>query len=134
MIGQIGGWILAPARGVARVLRTTRRSAALIPEALEAVLVLPQLARQLEIVGLQTASLAEMHAEISRMREDTAVLPPINETLERVAVLLERVDVNTAAVEQLAEVMLPLQGAATRVGRMADRWPARGRSGKAPLP
>jgi hypothetical protein len=41
------------------------------------------------------------------------------------AVLLDRVDANTAAVEQLVQVVLPLQGAAVRVGRAADRWPAR---------
>jgi hypothetical protein len=35
------------------------------------------------------------------------------------------VEKNTAAVEQLAEIAVPLQGAAMRVGRFADRLPQR---------
>lgn len=118
--------LLRPVRGFAQAWRTTRRSVALVPEVLEAVLVLPRLHDRLTVVGIQTATLIDMQAEIERMRGDTASLPAINQNLERVAVLLESVDANTTAVDQLAQVMLPLQGAATRVGRMADRWPPRG--------
>ena len=119
--------LLAPLRRVAGAWRGVRRSAELVPEALEAVLLLPRVASQLEVISLQTATMPEMHAEVARMRSNTAHLPQIDETLERVATLLSRVEDNTAAVEQLAEVMLPLEGAALRVGRMADRWPARRR-------
>lgn len=124
---RAGATLLAPVRRVAGLWRGARRSAALVPEALEAVLILPQLSQRLEVIAFQTATLADMHDEVARMRGDTAELPPINHTLERVATLLDQVEANTAAVEQLAGVMLPLEGAALRVGRMADRWPARRR-------
>ena len=103
--------LLAPVRRVAVAWRTARRSALLVPGALEAVRVLP-------------ATLLDMHAEIARVRGDTEALLRIDETLAQVAVLLDRVERNTAAVEQLAEIAVPLQGAALRVGRMAERWPA----------
>ena len=119
--------ILNRARRVAGAWRTTRRTIARVPDVLDAILILPRVSQQLEVIGFQTATLVDMHQEIARVRGDTAALPPMNETLERMAVLLDRVDANTAGVEQLAQVMLPLQGAALRVGRAADRWPARQR-------
>ena len=112
---RLGGLLVAPVRGA---WRSARRTA-------EAVLVLPRLDVQLERVVVQTATLLDMHAEIARLRGDTATLRSIDETLRRVAVQLERIDGNTAHVEQLAHVMLPLQGAAVRVGRAADRLPSR---------
>lgn len=115
--------LISPVRRVAAAWRTVRRSAALVPDALEAVLTLPRLSGQLEIIGFQTATLNDMYAEIGRLRADTGALPRIDETLEQVATLLDRVERNTAAVEQLAEIVVPLQGAALRVGRMAERWP-----------
>ena len=125
MIGRMGGLLLGPVRGFARVWRATRRTAARIPEVVDAVLILPRVEAQLERVGLQTATLIEMQAEIARLRGDTSALRSIDDTLRRVSVQLEHIDVNTARVEQLAEVMVPLQGAALRVGRAADRLPSR---------
>ncbi len=127
MIGALASRLAQPVRGAARAFRLTRRSAALVPQVLEAILVIPRLSEQLEVIALQTATLVDMEAEIARVRADTAALPPIDAKLERVAALLGSVDSNTAAVEQLAEVLLPLQGAASRVGRMADRLPERRR-------
>ena len=113
--------LLSPLRRFASVWRTTRRTAAKVPDVVEAILVLPHVSRQLDVIGFQTATLPEMHAEIVRLRGDTAALPQIDETLARMAVLLDRVDANTVGVQQLAEVVVPLQGAALRLGRLADR-------------
>ncbi len=126
--------ILRSLRRLAGVWRTTRRTVARVPDVVDAVLVLPRLSEHLATIGFQTATLPDMHAEIARVRGDTAALPQIDETLERMAVLLDRVDANTAAVEQLVQVVLPLQGAALRVGRAADRWPARARVPRARPP
>ncbi len=52
-----------------------------------------------------------MHAEIARVRGDTA--------------MLRQIEANTLAVQQLAEVVIPLQSAAVRLGRFADRLPQR---------
>ena len=123
---RLGGLVAAPFRRMARGWHTVRRSAGLVPEALEAILTLPRLSGQLELIGFQTATLNDMYSEIARVRGDTSALPRIDETLAQMAVLLDRVDRNTAAVEQLAEIVMPLQGAALRMGRVADRWPARG--------
>lgn len=120
------GALLRPLRTIAGAVGTTRRTVAALPDVVDAILVLPTLARRLEAVEFQTATLPEMHAEVVRMRRDTDALPHIDETLGRMAVLLERVDANTAAVQQLADVALPLSGAAVRVGRFADRIPQRG--------
>jgi hypothetical protein len=105
------GFVLRPLRGVVRTL-------AALPAVVEAVLVLPTLARQLEDVKAQTAALPDILTELERVRSDTITLPVINAHLERV----ER---NTLAVEQLTAIALPLQGAAVRVGRFADRLPQR---------
>jgi hypothetical protein len=59
------------------------------------------------------------------VRSDTVALPEINRNLEQLCTTLERVEENTLAVEQLAEIALPLQNAAVRVGRLADRLPQR---------
>ena len=115
------GALLDPMR-VVGALRTTRRSVERIPDLIEAVLVLPALSHQLEAIRFSTVTLPEMHAEIQRMRDNTAALPQIEETLAHVALQLERVDRNTAGVQNLADVMIPLQGAAVRVGRLSDRF------------
>ena len=86
---------------VLRPLRVAVRTVATLPRMVEAVLVLP-----------------DILAELERVRADTASLPLIRDHLERV-------EQNTLAVEQLAEIALPLQGAAMRVGRFADRLPQR---------
>ena len=114
-------------RRAARVFRTTRRTVERVPDVVEAILVLPELARRLERVAFATATLPEMHAEIRRVRGDTAALPHIDETLAGLTPLLERIDLNTAGVRDLSEVLVPLRGAAFRVGRFADRIPQRAR-------
>jgi hypothetical protein len=56
---------------------------------------------------------------------DTTALAAIDEALARMAVSMTKVEQNTLAVEQLAEVALPLQDVALRVGRFAERLPTR---------
>ncbi len=112
-------------RRLSRPLRTTRRTVARLPDVVEAILVLPTLARQLEAIAFATATLPEMHEEIARVRGDTSSLPQIDRNLQGMAVLLDRIEVNTAGVEQLTEVLVPLRGAAVRVGRASERWPQR---------
>ena len=128
---MFGSLVLSPLRRLTRAVRTTRRTVERIPDVLDAILVLPELSRRLEAIAFSTATLPEMHAELRRVHGDTAVLPHIDETLLRMAVLLDRVDTNTAAVTDLAEIALPLRGAALRVGRAADRWPRRSLSASA---
>jgi hypothetical protein len=110
---------------VLRVLRSTRRTAAAVPDLVDAILVLPTLAQQLEIVAFQTATLVEMREELARIRSNTAAIPHLDTRLEHVHDVLCRVDVNTQAVQQLTDVALPLHGAAVRLGRFADRLPQR---------
>ena len=117
--------IALPLRRIARLFRTTRRTVERVPRVIDAILVLPDLARQLERVAIATATLPEMHAEIARVRGDTAALRSIDETLAGLAPLLERIDANTAGVRDLSEVLVPLRGAAVRVGRFSDRLPQR---------
>ena len=112
------GTVLAPVRAAARTV-------ALLPRVVEAILVLPHLSRQLDEVTEHTAHLAAILTELERVRSDTVALPVINANLERMCESLGRVEDNTLAVEQLAEIALPLQGAAVRVGRLADRLPQR---------
>jgi hypothetical protein len=108
-----------------RCFRVTRRTVAALPEVVEAILVLPAVSRQLEVVALQTATLADLRDALERVQSNTAVLPQVDARLAGVHEALARVDVNTQAVERLAEVALPLTGAALRVGRFADRIPQR---------
>ena len=112
------GVVLRPIRGAVQVVGS-------LPRVVEAILVLPHLSRQLDDVSEHTAHLAAILAELERVRSDTVALPAINENLERMCGVLDRVEANTLAVEQLAEIALPLQGAAVRVGRLADRLPQR---------
>jgi hypothetical protein len=112
------GAVLRPVRGALRTV-------ALLPRVVDAILVLPSLSRQLDEVTEHTAHLAAILAELERVRSDTIALPAINDNLERMCGTLDRVEANTLAVEQLAEIALPLQGAAVRVGRLADRLPQR---------
>ena len=118
MIGRLGGLVAAPLRRVWRAVRITGRTAARVPDVVEAILVLPSLSRQLAVIEFQTASLAEMHEELARVRGNTSTLPVIDERLEQVAA-------NTAYVEQMHSVLLPLSGAMLRVGKISERWPAR---------
>jgi hypothetical protein len=95
--------VLKPIRGVVRTL-------ALLPDVVEAILVLPKLSRQLEEVRDSTATLPAILAELERVHADTQVLLAIR-----------------AELTGLYEVALPLQGAAARFGRFADRIPQRRR-------
>jgi len=99
--------LVRPVRRLLRVARTVRRTAEAVPDLVDAVLVLPTISQQLEEIRFSTATLPEMHAEIARVRGDTRALAEMQ-----------------AALAQLAEIAVPLSGAATRVGRLADRWPA----------
>lgn len=96
-----------------------------VPDLVDAILVLPAMAQQLEIVAFQTATLSEMRAELLRIQADTAALPPLETRLAQVHDVLCRVDVNTQAVQQLSDAALPLSRAAVRLGRFADRMPQR---------
>jgi hypothetical protein len=117
--------LLDPLRRTAGALRTSRQTVAALPDVVEAILFLPAVSRQLEVVAFQTATLADLHEELIRVRNNTAALPRLDDRLASVQDALSRVDVNTQAVQQLAEVALPLHGAAMRVGRFADRLPQR---------
>jgi hypothetical protein len=117
--------ILWPLRGIAGVLRSTRRTIAAVPDLVDAILVLPTLSRQLEAVTFSTATLPEMLAEIRRVQGDTSNLPVIGEEIHRMSFAVAKVEKNTLSVRQLAEVAVPLQGAALRLGRFADRLPRR---------
>ena len=120
--------ILSPRLLLRRIVgtwRTTRRTVARLPDVVDAILVLPTLSQQLEAIQFATATLPEMHEEIARVRGDTSSLPQIDRNLQGMAVLLDRIEGNTAGVEQLTEVLVPLRGAALRVGRMSERWPQR---------
>lgn len=120
--------VLSPRHLIRRIVctwRTTRRTVARLPDVVDAILVLPTLAQQLDAIQFATATLPEMHAEIARVRGDTTSLPQIDRNLQGMAVLLDRIEENTAGVQQLTEVLVPLRGAALRVGRMSERWPQR---------
>ena len=106
-------------------VRSVVQTVSVIPRALDAVLVLPKLVEQLEQVNRNTDALPEMLAELRAVRGDTTSLPVVEQDLAAMRQLLGQIDANTAAVERLAEVALPLQGAAMRVGRFADRLPQR---------
>lgn len=117
--------VAAPLRTAWRSLRRTGRTVAIVPDALEAILVLPALSRQLEEIRFSTATLPEMLEELRRVQADTSALPPMCEEISRMERTVAEVERNTLAVQQLAEVALPLQGAAMRMGRFADRIPQR---------
>ena len=112
-------------RGIGAALRVTGRTVAAVPAVVEAILVLPVVARQLEEVRGNTAALPDILAELQRVQADTVALPVMTHELARMANGVQRIEDHTAGVEQLAEIALPLQGAAMRVGRFADRLPQR---------
>jgi hypothetical protein len=86
------------------------RTVAALPSVVEAILVLPTLSRQLEEVRADTATLHEILAELEGVRAHTSALPVIE-----------------AELAGLSGVTTPLQGAAARFGRFADRLPQRRR-------
>jgi hypothetical protein len=116
------GAVTAPVRGVVGVVSA-------VPRVIEAILVLPKVADQLDRVSENTEALPIMLTHIAAIRADTRSLPQVEAELRAMGLSLEKVEQNTLAVEQLAETLLPLQGAALRVGRFADRLPQRRFSG-----
>jgi hypothetical protein len=112
------GVVTAPVRGAVSVV-------AALPRVVEAVLVLPRVAEQLDRVCANTDALPAMLEEIEGIRSDTRSLPVVEAELRAMRAVLDKIESNTLAVEQLAETVVPLQGAAMRVGRFADRLPQR---------
>ena len=110
--------VTAPVRGAVGVVSA-------LPRVVEAILVLPRVGERLDHVCRNTNALPVMLAEIEQIRADTASLPEVEAELRLMREALEKVESNTLAVEQLAETVVPLQGAALRVGRFADRLPTR---------
>jgi hypothetical protein len=107
------GAALRPLRSLGRVFRATRRTVEAVPDLVDAILVLPEVNRQLEVVAFQTATLREMHEEIVRVHGDTSALVQMD-----------------ARLAQLVEVAVPLQATAVRLGRLGDRWPQRRQLGR----
>jgi hypothetical protein len=112
------GAVTAPVRGAIGVVSA-------LPRVIDAILVLPQVADQLDRVCRNTDALPAMLEEIEAIRKDTRSLPEVEAELRAMGLTLVEVQRNTLAVEQLAETVSPLQGAAVRVGRFADRLPQR---------
>jgi hypothetical protein len=112
------GAVTAPVRGAVGVVGA-------LPRVVEAILVLPRVAEQLDRVCRNTDALPAMLEQIEAIREDTRSLPKVEAELRAMGLTLTKIETNTLAVEQLAETVLPLQGAALRVGRIADRMPQR---------
>jgi hypothetical protein len=112
------GAVTAPVRGAVGVVTA-------LPRVVEAILVLPRVAEQLDRICANTDALPAMLEEIEAIRVDTRSLPQVEAELRAMGIQLDKIGQNTLAVEQLAETVVPLQGAAARVGRFADRLPQR---------
>ncbi len=112
------GFVLGPIKGVVQTV-------AAVPRLVDAVLVLPELSRQLGRVGADTESLPAILAELRSVQGDTAELRAIRAELEAMRLALGQVQLQTADLDRLVETVLPLQGAAARVGRFANRFPQR---------
>ena len=110
--------VTAPVRGAVGVVSA-------LPRVVEAILVLPKVANQLDRICANTDALPVMLEEIEAIRADTRSLPEVEAELRAMGIQLDKIGQNTLAVEQLAETVVPLQGAAARVGRFADRLPQR---------
>jgi hypothetical protein len=110
--------VTAPVRGAVSVVIA-------LPRVVETILVLPKVADQLDQVCANTQVLPAMLQEIEGIRRDTHSLPIVEAELRGMRVALDKIEQNTLAVELLAETVVPLQGAALRVGRFADRLPQR---------
>ena len=119
------GFVVAPVKGAVYVVSS-------LPRVIDAVLCLPRLSQQLDEVNRNTVVLPAMLAELQAVRADTASLPKVETDLAAMRMLLSEIEANTLAVERLAEVALPLQGAAMRAGRFADRLPQRAKLARQP--
>lgn len=101
VFGRVSGFL----RRVGGVWRTTRRTVERVPDVFDAILILPRLGEQLELIQVHTAkleviefhtaNLGEMREEIARLRGDTAAL---------------------------AETVLPFQSAALRLSSAGRRF------------
>jgi hypothetical protein len=112
------GVVLTPVRSAVAVVSA-------LPKVVEAVLVLPTLVEQLGRVNDNTDALPDILDQLRSVQADTKSLPLVHEELAAMRLIVAQVEQNTLAVERLAETVLPLQGAAARVGRFADRLPQR---------
>ena len=68
-------------------------------------------------------TVARLPDVVDAILELPVALRELDRTLAGMTVLLDRVERNTAGVQQLAEVVVPLRGAALRVGRLTERRP-----------
>ena len=102
------GALVRPLRRAGRFFRAARRTVEAVPDLVEAILVLPEIRRELEVVAFQTATLRDMHEEVARVHGDTQALVEMD-----------------ARLAQLVEIAVPLQGTALRIGKLGDRWPQR---------
>ena len=112
------GFVMGPITGAVRTV-------AALPRVVDAVLVLPELSRQLGGVGKDTQSLPSILQELRNVQGDTQALPQMRDELAAMRVALAHIEAQTADLERLVEIAVPLQGAAARVGRFADRFPQR---------
>ena len=112
------GFVMSPVQGALSVITA-------LPRVVDAVLVLPELSRQLARVGADTESLPSILEELRNVQGDTRALPAMKEELEAMRIALAQVEAQTADLERLVEVVVPLTGAAARVGRFANRMPKR---------
>ena len=102
------GFATRPLRRLGRLLRATRRTVEAVPDLVEAILILPEINRNLEVVAFQTATLHDMHEEVARVHGDTQALVEMD-----------------ARLAQLVEIAVPLQSTALRLGTLGDRWSQR---------
>jgi ABC-type transporter Mla subunit MlaD len=86
---------------------------------------------QTELIAMR-AAIVRMHADTSSMAGDVSRLVSLEHAVPALAPMLADVE---STVRRLAEVAEPLQGAAMRFGRLADRLPNRGGAlnGRAPV-
>ena len=117
------GFVLSPVKGAVQTV-------AALPQVIDAVLVLPELLRQLSRVSADTEALPSILAELRNVQGDTRALPAIHAELEAMRAALAQVEAQTADLERLVEIAVPLTGAAARVGRFADRFPQRRFNGR----
>ncbi len=82
--------------------------------------VLPQTHAELIVIR---AAIVQMRADTAAMSGDVARLVGLEQAVPALLPMLEGVE---STLRQLAEVAEPLQGAALRFGRLADRLPRRG--------
>lgn len=144
--------------GASRAADTARQTVAVVPQAIEAILVLPSMIEQLDRICRNTDALPGVLANLERVAADTSVLPGMQDEIGTMNGTVVRMQEDTGmiaihipklvvleqslpamvpvledidrTVQRLADVAEPLQGAAQRFGRFTDRLPQRnGRHG-----